>query len=181
MTMQKNVVRFPSSHHSACLVLNGYNSGSRRPVFSSVADLSHMNLAHIPHLLAIALCTVLFSNINPALSSELPDEKTCNSLDLSAIDVSVAGWCLMILPRKGNCLICHHVSVKGLSDGLAPSGNIGPILNNISTKYPDHSELVGLLNDPSTKHPNTIMPPYGKHRILSQDEIEAIAAFLLRR
>lgn len=129
-------------------------------------------------LATLALLIVLVTRINVAIPNDLPDINACQSLDLTATDRAVEGWCLMINPGKGNCLACHYVSISGQPERFAPSGNIGPILENISEKYPSQSELIELLNDPDALFPDTIKPPYGKHRILTEREIEAVVVFL---
>ena len=73
---------------------------------------------------------------------------------------------------KGNCLSCHEI--KG---GDLP-GTIGPELTNIKSKYPDRNELVAILYDETKRNPQTMMPPFGRNRILTANEINAIVDFL---
>jgi len=73
---------------------------------------------------------------------------------------------------KGNCLTCHEI--KG---GDLP-GSIGPKLENIKSKYPDRSELVAILVDETKRNPLTVMPPFGRNRILTEREINAVVDFL---
>ena len=73
---------------------------------------------------------------------------------------------------KGNCLTCH--AIKG---GDLP-GSIGPPLVDIKSKYPDRNDLIAILNDETKRNPLTIMPPFGRNRILTEHEIEAIVDFL---
>jgi L-cysteine S-thiosulfotransferase len=73
---------------------------------------------------------------------------------------------------KGNCLTCHQI--KG---GDLP-GSIGPKLENIKSKYPDRNDLVAILNDETSRNPQTVMPPFGRNRILTEQEINAIVDFL---
>jgi len=73
---------------------------------------------------------------------------------------------------KGNCLTCHEI--KG---GDLP-GSIGPKLENIKGKYPDRSDLVAILNDETKRNPLTVMPPFGRNRILTEREINAVVDFL---
>jgi sulfur-oxidizing protein SoxX len=73
---------------------------------------------------------------------------------------------------KGNCLTCHVI--KG---GDLP-GTIGPELVNIKSKYPDRKDLVAILNDETKRNPETVMPPFGRNRILTEQEINAIVDFL---
>jgi sulfur-oxidizing protein SoxX len=73
---------------------------------------------------------------------------------------------------KGNCLTCHVI--KG---GDLP-GSIGPELTDIKQKYPDRKDLVAILNDETKRNPLTVMPPFGRNRILTEQEINAIVDFL---
>ena len=73
---------------------------------------------------------------------------------------------------KGNCLTCHVI--KG---GDLP-GTIGPELRDLKTKYPDRNELVAILFDETKRNPQTMMPPFGRNRILTEQEINAIVDFL---
>jgi sulfur-oxidizing protein SoxX len=73
---------------------------------------------------------------------------------------------------KGNCLTCHEI--KG---GDLP-GTIGPALKDIKSKYPDRNDLVAILTDETKRNPQTVMPPFGRNRILTEQEIDAIVDFL---
>jgi L-cysteine S-thiosulfotransferase len=73
---------------------------------------------------------------------------------------------------KGNCLTCHVIRGGDLP------GTIGPELKDIKAKYPDRSELVAILVDETKRNPQTMMPPFGRNRILTEQEINAIVDFL---
>jgi sulfur-oxidizing protein SoxX len=73
---------------------------------------------------------------------------------------------------SGNCLTCHQI--KG---GDSP-GTIGPALTDIKTKYPDRNDLVAIVSDETKRNPLTVMPPFGRNRILTEKEINAIVDFL---
>ncbi len=73
---------------------------------------------------------------------------------------------------KGNCLTCHVI--KG---GDLP-GTIGPELVDIKNKYPKREDLVAILNDETLRNPLTVMPPFGRNRILPEKEIIAVVDFL---
>ncbi|MCY4051255.1 MAG: hypothetical protein OXE41_10880 [Gammaproteobacteria bacterium] len=125
----------------------------------------------------LGLLIILFSGINLAISDDLPDFDACKQLDLRIVGQPIEGWCLMINPHKGNCLVCHFIRMEGRTKELSQTGNMGPILEHIPEKYSDQSELIEYLNDPVTQYPNTIKPPYGKHHILTETEIEAVVGF----
>ena len=73
---------------------------------------------------------------------------------------------------KGNCLTCHEI--KG---GDSP-GTVGPALTDFKTKYPDRKDLIAIVSDETQRNPQTVMPPFGRNRILTEKEISAIVDFL---
>jgi L-cysteine S-thiosulfotransferase len=73
---------------------------------------------------------------------------------------------------KGNCLTCHVI--KG---GEYP-GTIGPELSDIKSKY-KRDELTAIIVDETKRNPQTMMPPFGRNRILTEKEINAVVDFLL--
>jgi sulfur-oxidizing protein SoxX len=73
---------------------------------------------------------------------------------------------------KGNCLTCHEI--KG---GDLP-GTLGPPLKDIKSKYPDRNDLIAIVTDETKRNPQTVMPPFGRNRILTEQEINAIVDFL---
>jgi sulfur-oxidizing protein SoxX len=73
---------------------------------------------------------------------------------------------------KGNCLVCHVI--KG---GEYP-GTLGPELVDIKSKYPNREDLVAIVFDETKRNPLTVMPPFGRNRILNAKEIDAIVDFL---
>ncbi|MHC6153415.1 sulfur oxidation c-type cytochrome SoxX [Bradyrhizobium elkanii] len=72
---------------------------------------------------------------------------------------------------KGNCLTCHVI--KG---GDLP-GTIGPELTGLKAKY-SRDELIAIVTDETKRNPQTVMPPFGRNRILSEKEIDAVVDFL---
>ncbi len=73
---------------------------------------------------------------------------------------------------KGNCLACHAI------EGGESPGNIGPELSNMKQRYPDKSLLRKRIWDETQFNPRTVMPPFGKHRILSESEIDQVVDFI---
>ena len=74
--------------------------------------------------------------------------------------------------KKGNCLACHKIA------GGSLPGNIGPELVNMKARYPDKSKLRAQIWDATTVNPNTIMPPFGKHKMLSEEELDKVVEFI---
>lgn len=74
--------------------------------------------------------------------------------------------------KKGNCLACHVID-----DGVSP-GEIGPPLVAMKARFPDRAKLRAQIWDAQVANPNTRMPPFGKHKIISDKEIDAIVDYL---
>ncbi len=74
--------------------------------------------------------------------------------------------------KKGNCLGCHMIA-----GGELP-GNIGPPLIAMKARFPDKAVLRAQIWDSTEKNPNSIMPPFGKHRILTEKEVDLVTEFI---
>jgi len=74
--------------------------------------------------------------------------------------------------KKGNCIACH-----AMDDGDMP-GNIGPALVSMRLRFPNRTRLKAQIWDASSNNPVSIMPPFGKHQILSAPEIEQLIDYL---
>jgi len=77
--------------------------------------------------------------------------------------------------RRGNCAACHQLpndpAVKSVS-------TLGPALSALKARFPDRAKLRATIWDRSAEQADTSMPPYGKHRILSETEIDKLVAYL---
>ena len=74
--------------------------------------------------------------------------------------------------NKGNCLSCHMI------EGGELPGNGGPPLIQMKARFPDRQVLRDQIWDSSVRNPQTIMPPYGKHQILSEQELDAVTDYI---
>ncbi len=74
--------------------------------------------------------------------------------------------------KKGNCLACHMIAGGDLP------GNIGPPLIAMKARFPDKAVLRAQIWDATEKNPNTIMPPFGKHRVLTEKEVDLVTEFI---
>lgn len=74
--------------------------------------------------------------------------------------------------RKGNCLACHM-----MDDGSLP-GNQGPPLIAMKARFPDKAVLREQIDNPLVRNADSIMPPFGLHNIISDEEIDAIVEYL---
>lgn len=74
--------------------------------------------------------------------------------------------------KKGNCLSCHMIP-----GGQAPGGISVPLVA-MKSRFPDKAVLRSHVWNQPRFRPHAMMPPFGKHRILSEGEIDKIVDFL---
>ena len=74
--------------------------------------------------------------------------------------------------KKGNCLACHMTG-----DGTLP-GNIGPPMIGMKARFPDKAKLRAQIWDSTVANPNSIMIPFGRNRVLSEEEIDQIVEYV---
>ena len=90
----------------------------------------------------------------------------------SADDIA-AGKALAGDRNSGNCFACHQV------EGAELAGNIGPPLVAMKMRFPERQALYEQIADPRIRNPDTVMPPYGAHGILSERELNLLIDYLL--
>ena len=100
-----------------------------------------------------------------AISTRADDGESVSRVD--------SGRELAFARRKGNCLACHVI------EGGDLAGNYGPPLVVMKQRYPDRALLREQIWDAEAKNPATRMPPFGRHKILTEEEIDLVVDFLL--
>ena len=75
--------------------------------------------------------------------------------------------------KKGNCFTCHEYK------GAHLAGNIGPPFVAMKARFPDKAKLRAQIWDATATNPNSMMPPFGKHAILSEKDIDALTEWVL--
>jgi sulfur-oxidizing protein SoxX len=85
------------------------------------------------------------------------------------------GKALAFNPQKGNCLACHGMPT--VKDAEQP-GNSGPPLIAMSARFPNKADMRAKIWDATASKPASFMPPFGKHRVLSEAEIDLIVEFV---
>ncbi len=109
--------------------------------------------------------TLVFMAIN---SSVLQAEE-----DKTKAERVTKGNALAFNRKKGNCLACHYIG------GGTLMGTTGPALIGMTARFPDREKLKAQIYDARTNNENTIMPPFGAHGALSEQEIDLIVEWLL--
>ncbi len=76
---------------------------------------------------------------------------------------------------KGNCLACHQIPGD---PGAVSLSDIGPPLLHMRERFPERAALRSQLSDPMARNPQTVMPPFGKHKVLTEEEIDLIIDYI---
>ena len=76
---------------------------------------------------------------------------------------------------KGNCLACHAAPTDPQAITKA---NIAPPLIGMRARFGERQALRSQIWDAAKRNPQTIMPQFGRHKILSDDEIDLIIDYL---
>ena len=76
---------------------------------------------------------------------------------------------------KGHCIACHQVPEGA---GPATRADLGPRLTGARMRELGRARLRELIQDPTQANPNTVMPPFGRHRILDAGEIDRLVQYL---
>lgn len=76
---------------------------------------------------------------------------------------------------KGHCIACHQ-----LPEGVGPAtrADLGPRLEGARMRSLGKAALRSLIVDPMPANPESVMPPFGRHRILEPAEIDRLVEFL---
>lgn len=109
------------------------------------------------------LVTTIMATASVATAAE---EKKLSSVE--------EGKKLAFTNSKGNCIACHMIA------GGAEPGEIGPPLMAMQARYPDRQKLFDKLwGKPGVElMPESQMLPFGKHKVLTDDEINKIVDFM---
>lgn len=83
-----------------------------------------------------------------------------------------AGKKIAFQRSKGNCLACHVIE-----DGDTP-GNIGPPLLAVQSRFKTKEMLKKFICNAPQFNPLTSMPPFGKNKILTDEEINLVVEYI---
>lgn len=93
----------------------------------------------------------------------------------AAQDSASAGKAIALNSAKGNCMACH--AMPGIAENVLP-GNVGMPLVNVKSLVKSKRELRAHIWDQTRFNKDTVMPPFGKHRILTDEEINEVTDFI---
>lgn len=75
---------------------------------------------------------------------------------------------------RGNCSACHAIP----AEPDIVSGDVGPPMIGMKQRFPDIEILKAAIADQKKFSPGTSMPPFGRNRILTPEQIDALAHYL---
>lgn len=107
-------------------------------------------------------------------AKELPSPiSTKQSVEIPIVG-EVANGKKLLADRKlgGSCLACHLVPDEHLM------GNVGIDLTQIGSWENDEERMFNYIYDSRIYNPNSVMPPWGAHGLISNEEIKDIVAYL---
>ncbi len=79
--------------------------------------------------------------------------------------------------KKGNCVSCHAMPTADPKKATLP-GNMAPPLVAMKSRYPKKSDLRAQIHDSTIINPYSIMPPFGRHEVLSSGEVDAVTDYI---
>lgn len=74
----------------------------------------------------------------------------------------------------GNCLACHAIPSR---PELA-AGTIAPPLIGMKQRFPDIEVLKAVIADQKKFNPQTMMPPFGRNKIMTPEQIDIVAHYI---
>ena len=126
-----------------------------------------------------AIAFAVTAGVGPvAQAGDWPTDKQCKKVAKDA-DSILKGWCAAINRKGGNCLACHQAMVNPWPEGFPQGSNIGPPLVAMASRFPNREDLRAQIWDPTVKNPQTSMPPFGRHKLISEQDIDNIVDWLL--
>lgn len=119
-------------------------------------------------LLGTAGAAVLALSLSPAIAADEAAKQPAKALKGDP----TAGKTIAMDRGKGNCIACHMIP-----GGESP-GAIGPALIAMQARYPTKEALALQIYDAAAKNPDVVMPPFGKHQILTDQEFADVVEYI---
>ena len=95
--------------------------------------------------------------------------------NMASAEEQADGRSLAFDNKKGNCLACHAIPGDPKAEA---AGNIGPPLVNMKERYPDRAKLRAQIWDATAVKPDSVMPPFGMNKILTDKEIDLVTDYV---
>lgn len=121
-----------------------------------------------------ALCTAALLQVSAIAAPTAPVAAT--SVTNKSATVEMDPKILFENNNLGNCLACHAVT----KHPEMVAGNIAPPFVAMKARFPDIAKLKAIIYDEQVNNPDTIMPPFGRNKILTPEQIDAVANYILQ-
>lgn len=117
---------------------------------------------------------IIFLAILGALLLQVQGCKTVEKKEAKPIEMD--GYKIMSSSSKGhgNCLACHAVP----SRPELVAGNMGPPFIGMKARFPDIAKLKAAIADQKVFSPQTMMPPFGRNKLLTPEQIDSVAQYI---
>ena len=92
--------------------------------------------------------------------------------DSASVENMAEGRAIAFDVKRGNCLACHRI------EGGRMAGDIAPPIMMMKMRYPNKADLRAQIWDATALNPDTIMPPFGRHGIISDSDIDKVTDFI---
>lgn len=76
----------------------------------------------------------------------------------------------------GNCTSCH--AIPAVPSIVA--GDLGPPFIGMKDRFPDIAKLRAAIADQKASSPQTLMPPFGRNKILTPEQIDVVAQYIYK-
>lgn len=107
-----------------------------------------------------------------ALVGSIGFSATVSAEEKKKMDPIAQGKKIAFDKKKGNCLACHLII------GGDQPGNIAPPLVGMNGRFPDKAVLRAQIAEPHAKNPDSLMPPFSSHGILTEKEIDLVVGYI---
>ena len=77
--------------------------------------------------------------------------------------------------EQGNCISCHQLPAGA---GPGTRADLGPALEGARMRALGRARIREIIEDPTQENPETVMPPFGRHRILDRAQVNALVEYL---
>ncbi len=87
----------------------------------------------------------------------------------------VTGKDLAFDRKKGNCLACHAMPTVPDAES---AGLYGPPLIAMKARFPNKAKMRAQIWDATASNPSSTMIPFGKHGVMTEQEIDKVTDFV---
>lgn len=80
-----------------------------------------------------------------------------------------------IFNKQGNCIACHSIN-DDKNPQAKTAGNVGPPLDYLKGR--NKKQIYDKVFDPTKTNPYTVMPAFGKKKVLTEEEVNLVVDYL---